>query len=188
MRKSLSIWHWLARRYGLRLLSAADIAVNGSRPWDLQVHDERLYLRCLLYGSLGFGEAYLEGWWDCEAIDELVCRLLTGQAVEQVGWPVRLLLALDSRFINRQGARGAFVVGQRHYDLGSDLYGAMLDRRLIYSCAYWDGGAQILDEAQEAKLKAIAAHDGAAAEQINQEALRWTLANAGPIVRASQAI
>jgi hypothetical protein len=70
MGKDLSLWHRLARRYGLRLLEAADIAVNGSRPWDLQVHDERLYLRCLLQGSLGFGEAYMEGWWDCEAIDE----------------------------------------------------------------------------------------------------------------------
>jgi cyclopropane-fatty-acyl-phospholipid synthase len=154
--KSLSIWHRLARRYGLRLLSAADIAVNGSRPWDLQIHDERLYLRCLLYGSLGFGEAYMEGWWDCEAIDELVYRLLTSQAAEQVGWPVRLLLALDSRLVNRQRGKGAFVVGQRHYDLGYELYEAMLDRRLIYSCAYWDGGAQTLDEAQEAKLDLIA--------------------------------
>jgi len=156
MGKSLSIWHWLARRYGLGLLSAADIAVNGSRPWDLQVHDERLYLRCLLYGSLGFGEAYVEGWWDCEAIDELVYRLLTSQAAEQVGWPVRLLLALDSRFINRQRVKKAFVIGQRHYDLGNELYEAMLDRRQIYSCAYWDGGAQTLDEAQEAKLDLIA--------------------------------
>ncbi len=143
MGKSLSIWHWLARRYGLRLLSAADIAVNGSRPWDLQVRDERLYLRCLLYGSLGFGEAYVEGWWDCEAIDELVYRLLTSQAAEQVGWPVRLLLALDSRFINRQRVKKAFVISQRHYDLGNELYEAMLDRRLIYSCAYWDGGHKL---------------------------------------------
>lgn len=109
--KSLSIWHRLARRYGLRLLSAADIAVNGSRPWDLQIHDERLYLRCLLYGSLGFGEAYMEGWWDCEAIDELVCRLLTAQAPQQVGWLIQPLLGLDSRLINRQRGKGAFVIG-----------------------------------------------------------------------------
>ncbi len=79
MGKGLNSLHRLARQYALRVLDAAGITLNGSQPWDIQVHDERLYLRCLLYGSLGFGEAYMEGWWDCEAIDELVCRLLTAQ-------------------------------------------------------------------------------------------------------------
>ncbi|WP_322493874.1 cyclopropane fatty acyl phospholipid synthase [Chloroflexus sp.] len=148
--------HRQARTYAVRLLDAAGITVNGSQPWDIQVHNERLYLRCLLRGSLGLGEAYMDGWWDCAAIDEFICRLLQAQAPAQVGWLINLPLWFDSRWNNRQRGRGAFVIGQRHYDIGNDLYAAMLDRRMIYSCAYWDSGARTLDEAQEAKLDLIA--------------------------------
>ncbi len=48
------------------LCELADVQINGSRPWDMQVHDERLYDRILRDSSLGLGEAYMEGWWDCE--------------------------------------------------------------------------------------------------------------------------
>ena len=153
MRHRLHQW---ARAYARQLLDAAGITINGSQPWDIQVRDERLYLRCLLHGSLGLGEAYMDGWWDCAAIDEFICRLLKVQTPQAVGWFVQLPLWFDSRFINRQRGKGAFVIGQRHYDIGNDLYEAMLDRRMIYSCAYWDSGARTLDEAQEAKLDLIA--------------------------------
>ncbi|WP_298819783.1 cyclopropane fatty acyl phospholipid synthase [Chloroflexus sp.] len=145
-----------ARAYATDLLKTAGITVNGSQPWDIQVHDERVYLRSLLGGSLGLGEAYMDGWWDCAAIDEFICRLLRAQAPNQVGWLVNFPLWLDSRLLNRQRGKGAFVIGQRHYDIGNDLYAAMLDRRMIYSCAYWENGARTLDEAQEAKLDLIA--------------------------------
>lgn len=148
--------HKLARSYVLKLLAAAGITVNGTQPWDIQVHDERLYLRCMLHGSLGLGEAYMDGWWDCEAIDECIRRLLSVQALQIIGWLARIPLWFDSRFINRQRGKGAFVIGEHHYDIGNDLYEAMLDRRMIYSCAYWDSGAHALDEAQEAKLDLIA--------------------------------
>lgn len=148
--------HKLARSYVLKLLAAAGITVNGTQPWDIQVHDERLYLRCMLHGSLGLGEAYMDGWWDCEAIDECIRRLLSVQATQTIGWLARIPLWFDSRFINRQRGKGAFVIGEHHYDIGNDLYEAMLDRRMIYSCAYWDSGAHALDEAQEAKLDLIA--------------------------------
>lgn len=148
--------HKLARSYALKLLAAAGITVNGTQPWDIQVHDERLYLRCLLHGSLGLGEAYMDGWWDCEAIDECIRRLLSVQVPQTIGWLARIPLWFDSRFINRQRGKGAFVIGEHHYDIGNDLYEAMLDRRMIYSCAYWDSGASTLDEAQEAKLDLIA--------------------------------
>lgn len=148
--------HKLARSYVLKLLAAAGITVNGTQPWDIQVHDERLYLRCMLHGSLGLGEAYMDGWWDCEAIDECIRRLLSVQAPQIIGWLARIPLWFDSRFINRQRGKGAFVIGEHHYDIGNDLYEAMLDRRMIYSCAYWDSGAHALDEAQEAKLDLIA--------------------------------
>ncbi len=52
------------------LLAKADVQINGSRPWDLQVHDDNLYERVVRDGSVGFGEAYMDGWWDAEQPDE----------------------------------------------------------------------------------------------------------------------
>ncbi|MAJ97304.1 MAG: hypothetical protein CMI56_01660 [Parcubacteria group bacterium] len=61
------------------LLQSADITVNGSEPHDPQVHDERLYHRILQKGSLRLGEAYMDGWWDCEKLDEFFTKLLNAE-------------------------------------------------------------------------------------------------------------
>ena len=58
------------------LLAMAGVEPNGKNPWDIQVHDPRFYDRVLRYSSLGLGEAYVDGWWDAEEVDELICRLL----------------------------------------------------------------------------------------------------------------
>ncbi|NTU78994.1 MAG: cyclopropane fatty acyl phospholipid synthase [Chloroflexales bacterium] len=137
------------------LLAQAEVVVNGDAPWDLQVHDERLYSQTLLRGSLGFGEAYMDGWWDCADLPELFCRLVRARLGARVSPLVTAAFSLDSHLFNHQGKRRAFEIGQYHYDIGNDLYTAMLDRRMIYSCAYWGSRAQTLDEAQEAKLELI---------------------------------
>ena len=62
--------------------------------------------------------------------------------------------ALRAKLFNRQSVNRAFEVGEKHYDLGNDLYKAMLDKRLCYSCAYWKD-AKTLDQAQEAKLELV---------------------------------
>ena len=67
------------------LLAAADIRIDGTRPWDLSVHDSRMARRVLLHGSLGAGEAYMDGWWDCERVDELFTRLMDAQVDGRVG-------------------------------------------------------------------------------------------------------
>ena len=59
-----------------KILEPADIVVNGDRPWDIQVHNEKLYDRVLAKGTLGIGESYMDGWWDCGEIDELVNRII----------------------------------------------------------------------------------------------------------------
>ncbi|MBU4141897.1 cyclopropane fatty acyl phospholipid synthase, partial [Patescibacteria group bacterium] len=48
----------------------------------------------------------------------------------------------------------AFLIGEKHYDLGNALYQNMLDERMIYSCGYWKN-AKTLNEAQEAKLDLV---------------------------------
>jgi hypothetical protein len=58
------------------LLGFADIRINGTRPWDIKVHDRRFFSRVLASGTLGFGESYMDGWWDCDALDEMCCRTI----------------------------------------------------------------------------------------------------------------
>jgi cyclopropane-fatty-acyl-phospholipid synthase len=64
------------RQFMTDLLAGADIAVNGTKPWDLRVKDERLFREVLLKKNLGLGEGYMRGWWDCERVDEMICRVL----------------------------------------------------------------------------------------------------------------
>jgi cyclopropane-fatty-acyl-phospholipid synthase len=137
------------------LLELAHVRVNGSDPWDIQIHDARFFDRVLSESSLGLGESYVEGWWDCDAIDELINRMLLARLETKVtgNWKIAAF-GLKARLLNLQAPSRAYEVGQRHYDLGNDLYCAMLDRRLNYTCAYWKN-ATTLDEAQEAKLDLV---------------------------------
>ena len=139
------------------LLAPADIRLNGDRPWDIRVHHPRLYRRVLTGWSLGLGESYMDGDWDCAQLDEMFTRLMRlGLEHRPLGWArLRLGLALAAAaFTNPQREERAFVVGERHYDLGNDLYERMLDARMVYSCAYWERAAT-LDQAQEDKLEMI---------------------------------
>lgn len=142
------------------LLLRADVRTDGARPWDLQVHRRRLYRRVLTSWSLGLGDAYVDGDWDCERLDELFARLLgAGLDRDQGGALARTWAALTwlrNQLVNPQRIARAFVVGERHYDIGNDLYTRMLDRELVYSCGYWER-ARDLDEAQAHKLEMICA-------------------------------
>jgi cyclopropane-fatty-acyl-phospholipid synthase len=142
------------RRRVESLLASADVAIDGSRPWDVRVHDDRLFARLLAQGSLGLGESYMEGWWDCDRLDELVRRIL-GADLDRRVVPLReALRVLAAKLVNLQRPSRAFDVGRYHYDIGNELYRRMLDRRMIYSCGYW-AEASTLAEAQEAKLDLV---------------------------------
>ncbi|MDY6873454.1 MAG: cyclopropane fatty acyl phospholipid synthase [Chloroflexota bacterium] len=137
------------------LLETADVEVNGDRPWDIQVHDERFFERVLRDASLGLGESYVDGWWDCKAIDQFIDQVLRNNLRQEVENNFRLAFqVLRAKLINRQSRSRAYEVGEQHYDLGNDLYQAMLDKRLNYTCGYWKD-ADNLDEAQEAKLELV---------------------------------
>lgn len=137
------------------LIETAGVEVNGNNPWDIQIHNPEFYDRVLQQSSLGLGESYMDGWWDCEAIDVMVTKLLLADVRSQVkgNWKF-VLLALRSKLFNRQSSARAYQVGEQHYDLGNDLYEAMLDKRLNYTCGYWRN-AKNLNEAQEAKLELV---------------------------------
>jgi len=138
-----------------RILSLAEIEINGNNPWDIKVHNQKFYKRVLTQGSLGLGESYMDGWWDCEKLDEFFYRVLRSEIESKVKQNWRLLFeVLLARILNMQSKKRAFQVGEKHYDLGNELFQAMLDKRMIYSCAYWKDSHE-LDEAQENKLDLV---------------------------------
>lgn len=138
----------------LPLLAGIDVQENGDRPWDIQVHDARMYQRFMSQGRLGLGESYLDGDWDCEDLAELFHRVLRANFTERVDWWRIVLPLLRARLLNLQSkARSKHEVA-RHYDLGNDLFQKMLDPRMVYSCAYWKDATD-LATAQEHKLDLV---------------------------------
>ncbi len=146
-----------------KLLAEVDIRVNptgdAGRAWDILVYDERFYRAVIRGGSLAFGEAYMAGWWDCAALDELIERIFSANLQGRIKLtPGNVLIALEALLTNFGARSRAFEIGERHYDAGNDLFKGMLDRRMTYTCGYWhglDNNPQNLDAAQEAKLNLV---------------------------------
>ncbi len=136
------------------LLAKAGLTMNGPHPCDPQVHDARLYPRVFHHGSLGFGEAYMDGWWDAEDLTDFFYRVQSAHLEEQLHNIETLVAHLRARFLNLQRGAHAWEVGHQHYDLGNDLFQAMLGKYLVYSCGYWNA-TDNLDAAQQAKLDLV---------------------------------
>ena len=136
----------------VRLLALGGVTVDGPNAWDIQVHDPRFFARVLADGSLGLGDSYMDGWWDARDLDGFLYRVLTADLESRVSHWRNALAWLIAVIANQQRGARAFQVGEQHYDLGNDLYECMLDRRMMYSCAYWQN-AHTLDDAQESKLE-----------------------------------
>lgn len=137
------------------LLLDTGITINGSNAWDPHIHNENFYGRVLQRGSLGLGESYMDGWWDCEKLDQFFHKVLVAELDNRVKKNWGILFNIAWIFVLNSGRKSkAFEIGEKHYDIGNDLYRAMLDKRLTYTCGYWKD-AKNLDEAQEAKLDII---------------------------------
>lgn len=141
------------KKYVLEMLDAAGVVPNGKNPWDVQVHNPQLYDRVMNGGSLGLGEAYMDGWWDCQRLDQLFERLMKA-SVEGKLKPNKFFLfkLAIHKFLNFQTKTLSLVVGKQHYDLGNDLFKCMLDSRMNYTCGYWRDASN-LEKAQLHKLE-----------------------------------
>ncbi|MEX0679969.1 MAG: cyclopropane fatty acyl phospholipid synthase [Balneolales bacterium] len=133
------------------LLERADITINGNRKHDIQVHNNQFYSRIFAEGTLGVGESYMEGWWDCEALDEFFYRVHKAQLEHHIRTFRDIGTVLAASVTNLQKPSRAFTIGEHHYDIGDDLYEIMLDKRMVYSCGYWKN-TRSLNKAQENKL------------------------------------
>ncbi|MDB9567270.1 cyclopropane fatty acyl phospholipid synthase [Providencia rettgeri] len=147
------------QRIAAELLSEAGIKINGSRPFDIQVHNHQFFKRVLQQGSLGLGESYMDGWWDCERLDIFFQHVLRHKLDKKIphNFSDTLKIAV-ARVRNLQTLKRARIVGEEHYDLGNDLFSLMLDPYMQYSCGYWKGLETVpenLPLAQEQKLNLI---------------------------------
>ncbi|MCC6144187.1 MAG: cyclopropane fatty acyl phospholipid synthase [Candidatus Hydrogenedentes bacterium] len=141
-------------QFASEALAPAGVQINGPQPWDIQVHHPQTINRFLANGRLGVGEAYMDGWWDCDRLDEFVARVLRTGAMSHVSKQGLALAWLRASIMNLQSRSRSFAVGERHYDLGNELFEAMLDSRMVYTCGYW-AKARTLEEAQEHKLDLV---------------------------------
>ncbi len=138
------------------ILAKADIQINGTRPWDIVVHNEAFYDRVLRDQSLGFGEAYMLGWWDCPALDQCIFHLEKAELDKTLKPTMAMRWAvIKAKLFNLQTKKDSLDVIELHYQLGNDLFEKMLDQLMTYSCGYWKN-ASTLDEAQRAKYDLIA--------------------------------
>jgi cyclopropane-fatty-acyl-phospholipid synthase len=137
------------------ILAIAGVEINGNNPWDITIHNDEFYRKVLREGELGIGESYMDHWWDAEKVDELVFKIVSARLEEKIRLKFSIILKiLSARLVNLQSKQRAFIIGEKHYDLGNDLFINMLDRRMNYSCAYWKN-ADNLEKAQEDKLELI---------------------------------
>ena len=138
-----------------QILTAAGIPINGSEPWSIQVHNEKIWDRVLSQKQLGFAESYMDGWWDCQQLDVMLTKLLSINVLKLLKpSPALALHVAKSTFLNNQTKRRAAENAKHHYNIGNDLYSRMLDEEMVYSCAYWSA-AQTLGQAQLAKFDLI---------------------------------
>lgn len=138
-----------------KLLNYAGIEINGPNPWDIQILDDRFYNRVMSDPSLGLGESYMDGWWDCARIDEMISRLCKANLEQHLKQSPREFLTLFlHRILNYQTKFRSKEVAEKHYNIGNSFYEQMLGPSMNYSCGYWKGASN-LDEAERGKMELI---------------------------------
>jgi cyclopropane-fatty-acyl-phospholipid synthase len=137
------------------LFALAGITVGGTEPGDIRVRDPRFYERVLRDASIGFGEAYMDEWWETDALDVTIDKICRANLKQKItgSWRMRAL-TVKAMLLNLQAKSRSGASVEAHYDIGNDLYTRMLDERMVYTCGYWKH-AKTLTEAQEAKLDLV---------------------------------
>ncbi len=137
------------------LLEVADIRINGTRPWDIHVYDKRIYNRVFFGGTIGLGDGYTEGWWDCEEIDTMVCKALRANLTKRIRRHIPLPYRMYMAFLfASQRHFGKSMQDQLFKPDRAEFYSYLLGEGMEYSCGYWKN-AQNAVEAQQHKLSLI---------------------------------
>jgi len=128
----------------------------------MRLTDPTLYRSLFFNPELAAGEAYMDGRMSFE--DSTLRDFLTLFSVNRLSlgsYPLQKALRTVSRGMKRFQQANPVGKAQKnvshHYDIGNDFYGLFLDRGMQYSCAYFTSDDDTLEQAQQNKLRLIAA-------------------------------
>jgi cyclopropane-fatty-acyl-phospholipid synthase len=137
-----------------RLATVVGFSLNGDKPTDPQIYNERVYNIFLSRNSLALGESFMAKWWDCADLAGFFSLVLNAKLFVKKNVLSDPRLFLRTALSNLQRPSKSFEVGEMHYDLGNELYEAMLDKYMVYTSAIWSG-VDNLEAAQVQKLERI---------------------------------
>ena len=125
----------------------------------IQVNDATFYSDTAFGGSIGAGEAYMHGAWQCDDLVSLVRILLRNRHVldDMEGGAARLTKPLQKLFhwVNRNTRDGARRNIAAHYDLGNEFFALWLDETMMYSSAMFADPDMSLHQAQLHRLYVV---------------------------------
>jgi cyclopropane-fatty-acyl-phospholipid synthase len=136
----------------------------GSITCNITVNDNEFFKRCILFGDIGFGEAYTDGLWDTENITNVIKWVLlnvdnapglSGSKVKAAGLNVLKWFNKLSHFKRANTVDGSRKNIAEHYDLNNDFFASFLDPTMTYSSAYFYKDGLSLEEAQLAKYERL---------------------------------
>jgi hypothetical protein len=155
-----SSWWWTwpgqwisdhAEQMTIRFLQSVHVQLNGSRPFDLQVRRRHAHISLAKYvlgiDRFGFGDSFVNGDWDCDDLFGLLSRCCESQLLFCQGFHLvaRLMHSGPLLYLNRHSRSLSRSAIAAHYDIGNDLFQAMLDPTLNYSCGYWARPSRLTD-------------------------------------------
>ena len=149
---------WTTGRLDLVLPDGERVRLGPPGPAEAsaRIHDDRAFLRLVLRGELGGGEAFVAGEWSSDDLVGVLRLILRATGARGVESPLTRLAQLPALLRHRRAAntlRGSRRNIHAHYDLGNAFYQRFLDpETLSYSCAVFAPGATTLADAQRAKL------------------------------------
>jgi cyclopropane-fatty-acyl-phospholipid synthase len=125
----------------------------------LSVTNPRVYSSLLVFGAVGFGDAYLDDCWKCDNLTGLFELFLCNRRyLENIGPGMKWLvkpLQLVRGYLDRNTLQGSRRNIEAHYDLGNELFELYLDNTMMYSCGIFHSPESSLQAASEAKLERI---------------------------------
>ncbi len=137
------------------ILSIADVKINGMNRWDIKIHNNGFYKRVLAGGGLALGESYMDGWWDCDRLDEFFFRILSADLRDKIKPTLSTFIEFSkAKLFNKQSIKRSKSSVEKHYDLKHELYQSFLDPYKQYTCGYFKDTTD-LNRAQEQKLDLI---------------------------------
>lgn len=137
---------------------------EGSIEADIKIESDEFYKRCVLYGDVGFGEAYVDGLWNTSSITNVIKWFLLNieNAPGVSGSSVQSLVLNILKGVNTLGhlRRANTMSGSKkniveHYDLSNEFFSLWLDPSMTYSSAYFKTKELSLENAQYEKYRRL---------------------------------